>query len=74
MSFMYVYADKGGIVSCVVNGARRYSADLIQGSLEVPYHSVSYFCSLSLLTYIFGIHHVRVALWVPLVSAAFLAL
>ena len=31
---------KGGIVSCVINGARRHSADLIQGGLEVPCHLV----------------------------------
>ena len=39
------------------------------------YHIATSFLSLlSLLTYIFGIHHVHAALWFPLVSAAFLAL
>ena len=32
----HLFLHKGGIISCVINGARRYSADLIQGGLEVP--------------------------------------
>ena len=32
----HLFLRKGGIISCVINGARRYSADLIQGGLEVP--------------------------------------
>ena len=30
-----VFLRKGGTIQCIVNGRRRYSADLIQGGLEV---------------------------------------
>ena len=36
----HLFLRKGGIKSCVVNGARRYSIDLVQGGLEVPCHLV----------------------------------
>ena len=42
----HLFLCKGGIISCVVNGARQYSADLIQDTLEVPCCSLSYLCSL----------------------------
>ena len=32
----HLFLRKGGNISCVVNGARRFSADLVQGGLEVP--------------------------------------
>ena len=32
----HLFLRKGGIILCIVNGDRRYSADLIQGGLEVP--------------------------------------
>ena len=32
----HLFLRKGGTISCVINGARRYSADLVQGGLEVP--------------------------------------
>ena len=31
-----LFIVRGGTITCVVNGARRYSADLPQGGLEVP--------------------------------------
>ena len=31
-----VFIRRGGIIVCVVNGARQYSSDLPQGGLEVP--------------------------------------
>ena len=40
------------IISCIVNGARQHSADLVQGDLEVPCSSLSYLCSLSFSIYI----------------------
>ena len=30
------FIRRGGIISCMVNGSRRYSADLPQGGLEIP--------------------------------------
>ena len=32
----HLFLRKGGNISCVVNGARRFFADLVQGGLEVP--------------------------------------
>ena len=32
----HLFLRKGGNISCVVNGVRRFSADLVQGGLEVP--------------------------------------
>ena len=32
----HLFLRRGGNIACVVNGARRFSADLIQGGLEVP--------------------------------------
>ena len=32
----HLFLRKGGVILCVVNGARRHSADLVQGGLEVP--------------------------------------
>ena len=32
----HLFLRKGGNISCVVNGARRFSADLVQDALEVP--------------------------------------
>ena len=31
-----LFIARGGTISCIVNGARRYSEDLAQGGLEVP--------------------------------------
>ena len=31
-----IFLRKGGIISCRINGTRRYSRDLVQGGLEVP--------------------------------------
>ena len=31
-----MFIDKGGDITCVVTGNRRYSSDLIQGGLEIP--------------------------------------
>ena len=31
-----IFIRRGGIISCMVNGSRRYSADLPQGGLEIP--------------------------------------
>ena len=31
-----VFIRRGGTIRCIVNGNRRYSADLIQGGLEIP--------------------------------------
>ena len=31
----HLFLRKGGNISCVVNGARGFSADLVQGGLEV---------------------------------------
>ena len=31
-----LFIARGGTISCIVNGARRYLADLVQGGLEVP--------------------------------------
>ena len=31
-----LFLRRGGIITCTVTGARRYSADLTQGGLEVP--------------------------------------
>ena len=31
-----LFLRRGGSISCVVSGARRYSSDLPQGGLEVP--------------------------------------
>ena len=36
----HLFLHKGGIISCVVNGARRYPTDLVQGGLEVPGHLI----------------------------------
>ena len=30
------FIRRGGIISCMMNGSRRYSADLPQGGLEIP--------------------------------------
>ena len=35
-ALMSVFIRRGGIIKCTVNGARRYSADLVQGGLEIP--------------------------------------
>ena len=32
----FVFIRRGGTIKCIVNGSRRYSADLIQGGLEIP--------------------------------------
>ena len=32
-----VFIRRGGVIKCVVSGPRRYSADLEQGGLEIPY-------------------------------------
>ena len=32
----FVFIRRGGTIRCIVNGNRRYSADLIQGGLEIP--------------------------------------
>ena len=32
----HLFLRKGGNISCVVNGARRFLADLVQGGLEIP--------------------------------------
>ena len=32
----HLFLRKGGNISCVVNGARQFSTDLVQGGLEVP--------------------------------------
>ena len=34
--FCSMFIDKGGDVTCLVTGNRRYSSDLIQGDLEIP--------------------------------------
>ena len=31
-----VFLRRGGVIHCIVTGARRYSADLVQGGLEIP--------------------------------------
>jgi len=31
-----LFIARGGTITCIINGARRYSADLAQGELEVP--------------------------------------
>ena len=31
-----LFLRRGGIISCEVTGTRRYSADLLQGGLEIP--------------------------------------
>ena len=31
-----IFIRRGGIISCMVNGSRRYSADFLQGGLEIP--------------------------------------
>ena len=31
-----IFITRGGTINCVVNGMRRYSADLPQGGLEIP--------------------------------------
>ena len=31
-----IFIRKGGIITCTVNGERRYSRDLTQGGLEIP--------------------------------------
>ena len=35
-SLTSVFIRRGGIIKCVVNGSRRYSADLVQGRMEIP--------------------------------------
>ena len=35
-SICSIFLRRGGIISCMVNGSRRYSADLLQGGLEIP--------------------------------------
>ena len=32
----FVFIRRGGTIKCIVNGSRRYLADLIQGGLEIP--------------------------------------
>ena len=36
----HLFLCKGGVTSCVINGSRQYSADLIQGGLQVLCHLV----------------------------------
>ena len=31
-----LFITRGGAITCVVNGAQRYSLDLLQGGLKVP--------------------------------------
>ena len=35
-SVCLIFIHRGGIILCMVNGSRRYSADLPQGGLEIP--------------------------------------
>ena len=36
ISLHHAFLCKGWIISCIINATRQYSADLIQGGLEVP--------------------------------------
>ena len=39
-SICSVFLHRGGTIDCHITGCRRYSADLIQGGLEVPCHLI----------------------------------
>ena len=36
LSICCMFVHRGGAISCIATGSRRYSADLPQGGLEVP--------------------------------------